>query len=113
VDLRCRLTAVGAQPVIVIEGAIDLATLPTLRDELSRAVYRHRGLTLLVDLDGVTVLDDIGLGVLLGAAGAARQSGGELEVVCSLPPLVSRFALTGLDRAIAVRQRVTPSDPTR
>ncbi len=99
--------------MIVIDGAIDLATLPTLRDELSRAVYRHRGATLLVDLDGVTVLDDIGLGVLLGAAGAARKSGGELEVVCSLPALLGRFSLTGLDRAITVRQRVAPVDPTR
>ncbi|MCU1504341.1 MAG: anti-sigma factor antagonist [Ilumatobacteraceae bacterium] len=94
--------------MLVIDGAIDLATLPTLRDELLRAVYRHRGETLVADLDAVTVLDDTALGVILGAAGTARQSGGDLEIVCTLPPLLTRFALTGFDRAIDVRSRVTP-----
>jgi len=111
VDLTCRLTSVGTQPVLVIDGALDLATLPTLRDELLRAVYRHRGQTLFADLDAVTVLDDTALGVLLGAAGSARQSGGELEVVCSLSTLLARFALTGFDRAVTIRSRVAPTEP--
>ena len=90
-----------------MEGAIDLATVPRLRDELFRAVHRWRGRLLLVELDGVEVLDDTGLGVLLGAAAAARQGSGELELVCTAPGLLDRVADTGLDRAIAVHARVT------
>lgn len=107
-DVRCRLEVVGEQPVATIEGAIDVATVPRLRDELLRAVHRWRGHLLIVDLDGVTVLDDTGLGILLGAAATARRAGGDVQLICSVPGLVERFALTGLDRAITVRPRLTP-----
>jgi anti-sigma B factor antagonist len=56
-----------------------------------------------VDLDGVTALDDTGLGMLLGAAGRAREAGGQLVVVCTNERLLHRFALTGLDRAVTVQ----------
>ena len=59
-----------------------------------------------VDLDGVDVLDDTGLGVLLGAAGRARQAGGELVVVVSDERLRARFEATGFDRAVAVVDRL-------
>lgn len=108
VDVRCRLQMVGEQPVVAVDGAIDVATVPQLRDELLRAVHRWRGQLLIVDLDGVTVLDDTGLGILLGAAATARRAGGDLELVCSTVGLTERFALTGLDRAITVRARLTP-----
>ena len=52
--------------MLQVSGEIDLATLPYFRDQLLRAVSLHAGATLLVDLDGVTVLDDTGLGILLG-----------------------------------------------
>jgi anti-sigma B factor antagonist len=107
VDLACRHQLVGDQPVLAVEGAVDMATVPLLRDELLRLVHRHRGDVVLADLDGVTVLDDTGLGILLGAAATARRDGGDLVVICSLPALVERFAVTGLDRAIVVRPRVT------
>ena len=107
-DLGCRLLMVGEQAVLAVEGSIDVSTVPLLRDELLRAVHRCRGHLLLVDLDGVTVLDDTGMGILLGAAAAARRAGGELELVCSGGGLAARFELSGLDRAITVRQRLTP-----
>ncbi len=107
-DLTCRLQMVGEQAVVAVDGAIDVATVPRLRDELLRAVHRCRGRLLLVDLDGVTVLDDTGLGILLGAAAAARRGGGDIELVCSRAGLIERFTLTRLDRAVAVRERLTP-----
>ena len=108
-DLNCQLALVGGRPVVVVQGEIDLATAPQLRDQLARAIHRHPAATVVVDLDGVTVLDDSGLGVLLGAAGAARTGGGELELVASSPALIARFESTGMARAITVRDRVTPS----
>ena len=46
------------------------------------------------------------IGMLLGAAGRARVAGGDLEVVCTDPRLLDRFAVTRLDRAVVVRDRV-------
>jgi anti-anti-sigma factor len=101
-ELLCRLTTVGPSAVLQVSGELDMATLPLLRDHLARAVDEHRGATVWVDLDGVTALDDTCLGMLLGAAGRAREAGGDLALVCTAERLRQRFALTGLDRAVTV-----------
>ncbi len=105
-ELHCRLSTIGSSPVLQVSGEIDLATLPVLQDQFSRAVGLHRGTTLFVDLDGVTALDDAGLGAILGAAARAREGLGDLVVVCSSHRLLQRFALTGLDRAVAVQSHL-------
>lgn len=101
-DLVCRHTRVADLAVLQVSGEIDLATLPTFRDHLTRLIDSNAGATVHVDLDGVTVLDDTGLGMLLGAAGRARRHGGDVCVVCTTPALLERFSLTGLDRAVTV-----------
>ncbi len=102
-ELLCRLATIGDLPVLHVSGEIDLATLPQFRDHLSQAITHHPGATLFVDLDGVTALDDTGLGMLLGAAGRARELHGDLVLVCTSERLLERFAFTGLDRAVAIR----------
>lgn len=101
-ELLCRLTNVGPFAVLQVSGELDMATVPLLRDHLARTVDEHRGQTVWVDLDGVTALDDTCLGMLLGAAGRAREAGGDLSLVASGERLRQRFALTGLDRAVTV-----------
>jgi anti-sigma B factor antagonist len=107
VDLTCRLVSIDGRPVLSVSGEIDLATVPALRDHLRRAIGLHPGAELAVDLDGVSALDDVGLGVLLGAAGHARELGGEVVLVCTAARLLARLHRTGLDRAIEVRATVT------
>jgi len=104
-ELTARLTTVGETPVLQLSGEADLATLPRLSDALLRLV--SAGQTCAVDLDGVVVLDDAALGLLLGAAGRARQSNGDLVVVCTSGTLRSRLAQTGFDRAVRVIERIT------
>lgn len=106
VDLFARNDVVGDVPVVSFEGVIDLASVPMLHDHLRAVVAGHAGTTVAVDLDGVTALDDCGLGVLLGAAGLARQHGGDLVVVATGERLRDRFRVTGLDRAVEVRERL-------
>ena len=104
-DLVCRHSTIANHPVLQVSGEIDLATLPSLRDHLSKLVSTHPGITVHVDLDGVTALDDTGLGMLLGAAGRARELSGDLILVCTDQRLLDRLAVTGLDRAVQVRPR--------
>ena len=108
-ELICSLTVLGDLPVLQVSGEIDLATLPYFRDQLTRAVSLNPGVTLFVDLDGVTALDDSGLGMLLGATGAAREQAGDLVLVCTGERLLARFALTGLDRAVRIQARAVPA----
>ena len=105
-DLRARHDVVGSLPVVAFEGSVDLSTLPQVADALLRLVSEHAGRRVAVDLDGVVVLDDTGLGVLLGAAGRARQAGGDVVIVVADERLRSRFATTGFDRAVDVVDRL-------
>lgn len=101
--LRVDAEMVDGRVVAVCRGAVDLSTLPTLHGALGRVVTEAAGSVVTVDLDEVDSLDDAGLGVLLGAAGRARRSDGDLVVVCSDPDRRARLAVTGFDRAVTVR----------
>ena len=90
-------------------GPVDLSTVPTLQNALARVVAERPGERIAVDLDAVDALDDVGLGILLGAAGRARRSGGDIVIVCANDRLRDRFGLTGLDRAITVTSSI--ADP--
>ncbi len=105
-QLHTRLDEVGGSIVVTVDGVVDLAAVGRLHDVLTRTVRQHRGLTVLVDLDGASVLDDAGLGVLLGAAAAARSDGGDLVVVCTRPSLRERLAQTRFDQAVDVRDSI-------
>lgn len=101
-ELTGRVATVAERAVLFLTGEVDLATLPTLDQHLQRLVNTHSATTVAVDVDGVSVLADSGLGLLLGAAGHARRLGGDLVLVCSGERLLERFRLTGLDRAVRV-----------
>ena len=105
-DLIGRLSTHDERPVLRLSGEVDLSTLPTLRDHLVKSVAVHAGHTLYVDLDGLSVLDDAGVGMLLGAAGHARSLAGDIVLVCTNDRLLARFALTGLDRAVRVASAI-------
>jgi len=106
-ELVCSLALIGDTPVLQVSGEIDLATLPYFRDQLLRAISLHGGATLFVDLDGVTVLDDTGMGILLGTAGRAREQGGDVVVVSNNERLLARFELTRLNQALEVRKNIS------
>lgn len=108
VDLICRTSIVGEMPTLEATGEIDLASVPQLHDAVRRLVADHPTQTVAIDLDGVSVLDDAGLGVLLGGAGRAREQGGDLVIVCTAERLLRRFQISGLSRAVEVRGRLAP-----
>lgn len=101
------ITDVDGATVAVVEGAVDLATIGAFHGALTQVLRQHPGKVVVVDLDGVTVLDDAGIGVLLGAAATARDADGDIEVVCTRPSLRERLAHTRLDRAVTVRSSIS------
>ena len=105
-DLRTTASTVGGIPTVAVDGVVDLASIAVLRDALLRTIHANNGVMIVADLDGVAALDDAGLGVLLGAAAAARQADGDLEIVCNNERLRTRLERTRLDRAITVRTSI-------
>lgn len=101
-SLTAETTDVAGHAVVALTGSVDLSTVPTLQNALARAIVERSGEVVAVDLDAVDTVDDVALGILLGAAGRARRNGGDVVIVCANDNLREKFALTGLDRAISV-----------
>lgn len=101
--LDVEMRRVEGRVVLVLGGDLDLASAPDLRQRMVEAVAESApGHHLVVDLDGLDFVDDVGLGVLIGGAMRARSRGGSFTLVCSGERLLKVLALSGLDRAMEV-----------
>lgn len=103
-DLRISTRTVGDVRVVELDGIADLSTAPILQPALRREVTG--GSTIVVDVDGLVALDDVALGLLLGAAATAREHGGDLEVLTTSPRWRERFRTTRFELAVTVRDRI-------
>ena len=106
VNLSTTTRMVGDAVVLGLDGIADLASAPRLQGALRRVIAQHPGRRIVVDLDGSLTLDDVALGLLLGAAATARSGGGELEVVATESKLRERLTATRFDLAVAVRDSI-------
>lgn len=105
-SISLRRTVIGDTNVLIVDGTVDLSTVPQFSDALNVLVRDSRGKSSAVDVDQVQSLDDAALGILLGAAGRALSDGGELIVVCTNEKLRMRFSLTRFDHAVQVRSTI-------
>ncbi len=85
--------------VVKLRGEADLHTAPLLRDALDEAIETGAD-TLVIDLTGVTFVDSMMLGVLLGATRRTRHRGTEMRIVVDDPHVRRIFELTLLDRVL-------------
>jgi anti-sigma B factor antagonist len=91
--------------VLAIYGETDLHVATELRDYLTAAIDGGASF-LVVDLSGVTFIDSMGLGALLGGMKRLRSSGGQFRLVVPRGEIRRIFELTLLDRVFVL-------DPTR
>jgi anti-anti-sigma factor len=85
--------------VIRLRGEADLHTAPCLRDVLADAIQGDPSI-IVVDLTGVTFVDSMMLGVLLGATREIRPRGSDLRIVVDDPHVRRIFEMTLLDRVL-------------
>ena len=103
VDARdLHVDVLSTAPLVVgVNGEIDLASAPKLREELLIALRRH-GARLALDLGGVTFLDGAGINALLAARRHARLEGGWVRVAGASRRARNILMLTGLHREFAL-----------
>jgi len=108
-DLAIQVHQQGDWQIVILAGEVDVATAPRLHDRLvGLASAGHRRLA--VDLDGVTMLDWMGLGALLGVLARVRSLGGELVLLAPSPATRELLALTDLDKVLPIRDELTVSE---
>ena len=105
-DLKITARAVGDRRVVALDGIADLSTVPVLMSALWREVAAARGATIVIDVDGLISLDDVALGIFLGAAAAAREHGGDLEMLTTSQRWRDRFRTTRFEHAVTVHDHI-------
>ncbi len=86
---------------LTIEGELDLATAPKVREPLERAIEAGTR-RIVVDMLGCGFIDSTGLGVLLHAAKRLEENGGAMALVCVDDQIKRLLELTMIDRTIPV-----------
>jgi anti-sigma B factor antagonist len=87
----------AAPVVLVVTGALDVTTLPRVRDQLEQALT-GRPDRVVVDLSDCTFVDASALAVLLDAHRRTSRTGGVLTLRGSCPRVLRLLSLTGLRR---------------
>ena len=110
-DFTVHARASGAQAVVMVEGDLDAATSPILRDKLS-SVIDDGATRLVLDLRRVTFIESVALGVLVATR---RRLGGADKSVCIVlrPEQTSIrkvFKVTGLDKVFPVHPSVEAAE---
>jgi anti-sigma B factor antagonist len=100
-EFRIAVTEDAGVTVVAIAGELDVATAPSLREELYRVI--DQGVPMVVvDLAEMDFIDSTGLGVLVGALKRVKERSASLELR-ALPPSARRvFEITGLTQAFTI-----------
>jgi len=80
---------------IKVMGDVDIATAPSLHQQLTTALVDPAG-SVVVDLRDVTFIDSTGLGVLVNARQRARATGVAFDLRLPKGPARFPFVVTGL-----------------
>ena len=89
-------------PVVAVHGELDVDCAPELRRALIEAIDEHPGRPVVVDLEGVDLLDSTGLGVLIGGLKRAKDAHADLVLVATGHSVIRVLELTGLDRVFEI-----------
>ena len=91
--------------VLRLAGEIDVATAPGLRDRLVQLLGQGPP-RLVVDLDGVTFLDSMGLAALVSGLKRGGARDGDLRLARPTDHVAKVLAITRLDQAFVVADTV-------
>ena len=89
--------------IIRIEGEVDVSNASELRDALDTALA-DGAKEVEADFAEVAYIDSTGIGVLVGAAHRAQESGSVLVVVNPQKNVERVFTLLGVDKDLNVRK---------
>ena len=90
-----------AYTIARLEGELDIATIPELRERLLGVLSSGVRL-LIIDLSGVTFCDVAGLAVLIGTQRRATARGIVVRLAAPRPQVVKLLRITGLDHRLTI-----------
>ena len=85
--------------ILTITGELDFALCVRLAPEFNAAL-RSSARAIVIDLEGVSLVDSSGIALLLNAYRSLDHAGRELAIACPMGPQRRTFELTALDRQL-------------
>ena len=101
--LEITLQAIDSKAIVHIEGEIDVSNASEVRDALDNALadgYKE----VEADFSEVDYIDSTGIGVLVGVAHRAQESGSMLIVARPQKNVERVFTLLGVEKDLNVRK---------
>ncbi|MGN6167759.1 MAG: STAS domain-containing protein [Solirubrobacteraceae bacterium] len=89
--------------ILTITGELDFALCVKLTPEFNAAL-RSPARAIVIDLEGVSLVDSSGIALLLNAYRSLDHSGRELAIACPSGPQRRAFELTALDRQLPMHE---------
>jgi anti-anti-sigma factor len=94
-----------------LEGDLDIATTPALRERLF-GMLRPGVQLLVIDLSGVSFCDVAGLALLIGTQLRATARGIIVRLAAPRPQVAKLLRITGLDRSFTICATLADALPT-
>lgn len=82
-------------------GRVDAESSPKFKENL-KEIAQSGGMTVVIDLEGVTFIDSSGLSALVSGLKALREHGGSLNLCRLQPQALTALRLTLLDRVFPI-----------
>ncbi len=99
--LNLSTRTAGGITIAELDGELDIACAPALRDQLL-GLLRRGSSRLVIDLSKVSYCDASGLAVLVSTTRRARLLGGSLRLAAVSPQIEKELDVTGLRRHLSV-----------
>jgi anti-sigma B factor antagonist len=105
-----RLTVNGSadRAVVSLEGELDLATAPRLREELA-SLAEQADSVIVVDLTNLAFIDSTGLSVLVMALNRSQACGGSIVLRNPSQSVMRILEITGLVSIFGIEEQSVPT----
>ena len=89
--------------ILTVTGELDFALCVKIAPELDAAL-RSPARAIVIDLEGVSLVDSSGIALLINASRSLDHAGREFAIACPLGPQRRALELTALDRQLPMHE---------
>jgi anti-sigma B factor antagonist len=104
---RLTVSGSGDRAVVSLEGELDLATAPQLREQL--VTLAEADSVIVVDLTNLAFIDSTGLSVLVMGLNRSRAAGGSIVLRNPSQSVMRILEITGLVSVFGIEDKSVPT----
>ena len=102
-NLQVESTAQGRKLRIAVDGEVDVSNAEELRAQIDAGLAEEATQEIEVDMAQVSYIDSTGIGVLVGSAHKAKDSGRIFQVLNPQPNVLRILGLLGVDEVLGLK----------